>query len=169
MQTHTTVRRRSGIPGDAQRAPTASLGRSNRVYKKPAQAPHIPRRGTDALLRRLRWRAIQPQSLFASRQFAIHASRDLEQARRTEQGCEDDGSKRRCNSGANSHSGWPLGPNKIEDRRPSLALVLDVGRGRGWNEVFLHPDSGRFWTNCTLIEPRFDCHFDCQTLLNALE
>jgi len=33
MQTHTTVRRRSGIPGDAQRAPTASLGRSNRVYK----------------------------------------------------------------------------------------------------------------------------------------
>ena len=46
---------------------------------------------------------------------------------------------------------------------------MNEGRGRGWNEVFAHPDFGRFWIYCTFIEPRFDCHFDCHSLLSLLE
>ena len=53
----------------------------------------------------------------------LHAGRDLEQARRAEQGCKDDGSKFGCNPGANARLGGAIRPDR---NRRSMTLFHGV-------------------------------------------
>ena len=72
----------------------------------------------------------------------LHAGSDLEQARRAEQGCEDDGSEFGRNSGANARLGGAIGRTEIEDQRPYFTVFLGCGQ-RSWVEWgFPTP---RFW------------------------
>ena len=45
------------------------------------------------------------------------------------------------------------GRTEIEDQRPNLKVILDVGKGRRWNEDLLHQDLGVGSGQCNFIEP----------------